>query len=399
MTGGEWLAGVRVLDLGHTVMGPSAALVLADLGADVIHVEPTDGEPTRRLGGFGRGYFTFFNRNKRSVAVDLKASEGRELAYRLVERADVLIENFAPGTMARLGLDYPTLSERNPRLIYASLKGFLDGPYSERLALDEVVQMMSGLAFMTGPSGRPLRAGTSVVDIVGGLFAVIGILATLRERERTARGGLVESALFESAVFLMGQHLAYAAQTDGHVPPMPERVSAWGVYDLFDLADGRQIFVAVTSDRQWVRLLDVIDAPELEPYRSTTNIQRIRVREQIKPRLEDRFRALSLEDAVQLCLDAVIPFAQVARPEDLFEDPHLTATGSLLPTRFPDGTVSRLPRIPIRMNSEFFDLRLDPPQLGNATRSVLIDAGYSERAIDDLIDSGVVAVDGLKRED
>jgi crotonobetainyl-CoA:carnitine CoA-transferase CaiB-like acyl-CoA transferase len=388
------LAGIQVLDLGHTVMGPSAALVLADLGADVVHIEPTFGDPTRRLGGFGRGYFAFFNRNKRSVAIDLKSSAGREIAVRLVERADVLIENFAPGTMTRLGLDYPTLAEQNPRLIYASLKGFLDGPYSERLALDEVVQMMSGLAFMTGPVGRPLRAGTSVVDIVGGLFAAIGILAALRDRERTGRGGLVESALFESAVFLMGQHLAYAAQTDGPVPPMPQRVSAWGIYDLFDLADGHQIFVGVTSDRQWARLLDAIDSPELESYRSTTNNERLEHRDQIKPVLERLFRTLALGATVELCLKAVVPFAPVARPEELFDDPHLRATGSLVPTRFPNGTVSRLPRLPIRMDHEAFGLRLDPPELGNATNAVLSDAGYTAREIDGLLHSGVIAASG-----
>ena len=153
------LHGIKVVDLGHTVMGPSAGMILAK------------GDPTRHLKGFGIGYFGYFNRNKQSIAIDLKSPEGLEVARRLIGEADVLIENFGPGTMERLQLDYERLRKDNPRLIYASLKGFFDGPYGERLALDEVVQMMTGLAFMTGPLGRPLRAGTSVVDIVGGMFA------------------------------------------------------------------------------------------------------------------------------------------------------------------------------------------------------------------------------------
>jgi crotonobetainyl-CoA:carnitine CoA-transferase CaiB-like acyl-CoA transferase len=387
------LAGVTVLDFGHTVMGPAAGLILGDLGADVIHIEPATGDPTRKLGGFGSGYFAFFNRNKRSVAIDLKTAEGRDVAYRLVAGADVLIENFGPGVMSRLGLDYDTLAEKNPRLIYASLKGFLEGPYGDRLALDEVVQMMSGLAFMTGPSGRPLRAGTSVVDIVGGMFAVIGIFAALRDRVRTNKGALVETALFESAVFLMGQHLSYASQVQGRVPPMPERVSAWAIYDLFDLANDQQIFLGVTSDSQWVRLVDALDSPKLNEFRLALNGERLAKRDRIKPLLAEHLSDLTLEQATELLIEAKLPFSPVARPEDLFEDPHLFATGALLHTKLPNGSVSRLPRLPILLDHEHFDLRADPPQVGNATRTVLGAAGIGQNLIEKLIESGVVAGD------
>ena len=162
------LSGFRVLDFGHTVMGPTAGLILGDLGAEVIRIEPVSGDPTRRLKGFGTGYFPFFNRNKQSVAINLKDPRGIDIVRRLLATSDVLVENFGPGTMQRLGLDYAQISDAFPHLVYLSLKGFLPGPYEARIALDEVVQMMSGLAYMTGPPGQPLRAGASVVDIMGG---------------------------------------------------------------------------------------------------------------------------------------------------------------------------------------------------------------------------------------
>ncbi|MGH1357989.1 MAG: CaiB/BaiF CoA transferase family protein [Burkholderiaceae bacterium] len=385
------LAGLTVLDFGHTVLGPSCGLVLADMGAEVIRIEPVQGDPTRRLKGFGTGYFGFFNRNKGSLSVDLKTDRGQAIAHKLIARADILIENFAPGAMTRLGLDYPTVSEINPRLIYASLKGFLDGPYGQRLALDEVVQMMSGLAYMTGPSGRPLRAGSSIVDIAGGMFAVIGIMAALRERDQTGKGALVESALFESAVFLMGQHLCYSAQTEGRIPPMPERVSAWSVYDLFSVKDGRQVFVGITSDAHWRRFCteaersDWLDDPGLQ-----SNNQRIDARERLMPLLQAFFAGKSLDEAVALCESARIPFSPIARPEDLFTDPHLSATEGLLPTRLPGGVQTTLPRLPIRLNTKGYGLRRDPPTSGQDNQPVLSGLGYSEQEIQALISEGVV---------
>ena len=257
------LSGLRVLDFGHTVMGPTAGLILADLGAEVIRIEPVDGDPTRRLKGFGTGYFPFYNRNKQSVAINLKDLRGIEIVKRLLVEADVLVENFGPGTMTRLGLDATQICDEFPRLIYLSLKGFLPGPYEERIALDEVVQMMSGLAYMTGPPGQPLRAGSSVVDIMGGAFGVIAVQAALIERTRTGKGQLVKSALFESAMFLMGQHLAYAAQSDAPVPPMPARVSAWAIYDQFQTSDNATVFMGITSDNHWNRFCAVFNRPDL----------------------------------------------------------------------------------------------------------------------------------------
>jgi len=388
------LAGIRVLDFGHTVMGPSCAMILADLGADVLKIEPAPGgDPTRQLQGFGMGYFGYFNRNKRSLAVDLKSDAGREIARRLIKGADVLVENFAPGTMGRLGLDSEAATGLNPRLVYARLKGFLDGPYAHRLALDEVVQMMSGLAYMTGPSGRPLRAGTSVVDIAGGMFAVIAILAALREREATGEGQVVEAALFETTVFLMGQHLAYAAQTNEPIPPMPERVSAWAVYEPFALRDGRQIFVGITTDGHWQRFCALVGWQDMLADASlATNNGRVAARGRILPCFACLFGSLTQDEAVALCEKARIPFAPIARPEDLFHDPHLAATGGLMPTRLPNGVETRLPRLPIHMGEADLSLRSDPPEVGADTADVLEALGYAPDTIAALAREGVVAM-------
>ena len=245
------LAGIRVVEFTHMVMGPTCGMILADLGAEVIKVEPIKGDSTRRLLGSGAGFFPTFNRNKKSLALDAKHPRGREIALRLAATADVFSENFKDGTMAGLGLDYAALSRLNPRLVYVSHKGFLPGPYQHRTALDEVVQMMGGLAYMTGPKGRPLRAGSSVNDIMGGMFGAIGAMAALTQREKTGRGQEVQSALFENNIFLVAQHMMQFAVTGKPAAPMPSRISAWAVYDVFEVADGGQIFLAVVSDTQW----------------------------------------------------------------------------------------------------------------------------------------------------
>ena len=320
------LAGIRVLEFCHTIMGPTAGLILADLGADVIKIEPADGDPTRRRIGFAAGFFLTFNRNKRSLAVDLKSDEGRALLYRLTATADLILENYAPGTMDRLGCGYADLSQRNPRLIYCALKGFLSGPYEHRPALDEVVQFMAGLAYMTGPPGQPLRAGSSVVDIMGGMFAVIGAQAALRERERTGRGQMVKSALFESTAFLMMQHMAGEVVTAKPMPPMPSREGAWPIYEPFTTADGEQIFVGLTSDGHWRRFCEHFKRDDLvqnPAYR--TNEDRVRARpvlRQVVAAIVARYR---LAELAELFDRIDIPFAPVAKPGDLFEDPQLAA--------------------------------------------------------------------------
>jgi crotonobetainyl-CoA:carnitine CoA-transferase CaiB-like acyl-CoA transferase len=385
------LSSLRVLEFSHAVLGPACGLVLADLGAEVIRIEPPGGDPTRSLKGFGTGYYPFFNRNKKSLAIDIKSEAGREVIFKLLETTDVLLENFAPGTMERLGFGYNALASRYPRLIYCSLKGFLPGPYSSRLALDEVVQFMSGLAYMTGPIGQPLRAGASVIDIMTGTYGAIAILAALRERDATGKGQLVKSALFETAAFLMGHHMAYAAITQEPVPPMPARISAWAIYRTFKTADDELVFIGVTSDKQWVRFCEVFERSDwLTDERLTTNNGRIEQREWFLPQVAHMIGNYSKAEVLKRCQAADLPFAAVAKPEDLFTDEQLVQGGSLLETTLPNGKETQLPRLPLLLGEEGSGLQINPPKIGEHSREVLVEAGLSIEQIQELIDKGIV---------
>ncbi len=386
------LAGIRALEFCHTIMGPTAGLILADLGADVIKIEPVAGDHTRRLYGFAAGFFPTFNRNKRSLAIDLKAEEGRALLHRLAGTADVVLENYAPGTMERLGCGYADLAARNPRIIYCALKGFLSGPYEHRPALDEVVQFMAGLAYMTGPPGQPLRAGASVVDIMGGMFAVIAIQAALREREHTGRGQAVKSALFESTAFLMMSHMAGEVVTGKPMPPMPSRQGAWAIYEPFATADGQQIFVGLTSDGHWRRFCahfgrqDLLDDPAYK-----TNEDRVRARPTLLPIVGAIVARHKLAELAELFDRIDIPFAPVAKPGDLFDDPQLNAGGRMLDVAFQNGKHAKLPRLPIEMGAHDFALRRQAPAIGENSREILAELGLAREEIDTLIARRVVA--------
>jgi crotonobetainyl-CoA:carnitine CoA-transferase CaiB-like acyl-CoA transferase len=355
-------------------MGPSCGVILADLGADVIKVEPPEGEPTRRSAGFAAGFFPFFNRNKRGVTADVKTAEGLERIRALVAGADVLIENYAPGTMERLHLDYDALALINPRLIYCSLKGFLAGPYEHRPALDEIVQYMTGLAYMTGPPGRPLRAGASVVDILGGAFGAIGILAALEERRRTGRGQLVKSALFESSVFLVGQHMAGEAVVGEPALPMPARGAAWGIYEVFPASDAG-VFIGVTSDKHWQRFCEAFGLDDLSSDATLRdNTGRVAAKDRIKARVAPIVAGLTAAEVCATLERAQIPYSPVATPTDLFDDPHLNAGRGLNDTRLPDGRHAKLPRLPLEMGAHAFDLRRQPPQLGEHNAEIFAEA-------------------------
>lgn len=389
------LAGIRVVEFTQTIMGPCAGLLLADLGADVIKVEPAPaGDNTRRLPGFAAGFFGYFNRNKRSLAVNLKEPEGRDLVLRLVEDADVVIENFAPGTMERLGCGYDTLSKINPLLVYCACKGFLAGPYEHRPALDEIVQFMGGLAYMTGPPGRPLRAGTSVIDIMGGTFGVVAILAALQERARTGKGQLVKSALFESTVFLMGQHMAGRVLSGEEIPPMPARRNAWGVYEPFETADDDQIFVGITSNGHWTRFCDAFGQPELrDDPRLASNEGRVRERSWLISAVAEVLRPYTKAEIARRCEEAAIPYAPVATVDDLFDDPHLNA-GALIEVNLPGGVRTKLPRLPVEMNAHDIGLRREAPQLGEHTREILKEIGVDEARLAELEARRIVVADG-----
>ena len=380
------LEGVRVVEFSHMVMGPTCGLVLADLGADVVKVEPApDGDKTRRLTGSGAGFFGTYNRNKRSISVDLKSAEGLEFATNLVRAADVLLENFGAGVLDRLGLGYDAMQEINPRLVYCALKGFLTGPYEQRAALDEVVQMMGGLAYMTGPEGRPLRAGASINDVMGGLFGVISIQAALLERQRTGKGAFVRSGLFENNVFLVAQHMVQYRQTGVPAAPMPERISAWAVYDVFDTSDNEKIFVGVVSDKQWTQFCDAFSLSDLLQNKEfQTNAERVLCRDAFIPRIRQMVLGRELSQVTTICERIGVPFAPILRPDQLFDDPHVTHPGATVEITLSNGMRAMVPALPVEYNGFRPGLHRGLPQIGEHNDDIANELGYSDEKLKSL---------------
>ena len=389
------LAGLKVVEFTHMVMGPTCGLVLADLGADVIKVEPIEGDRTRTLLGSGAGFFPMFNRNKKSIRINLQHPEGAAAARDLCLAADVVIENFKPGAMARYGLDYESLAAREPRIIHVSLKGFLPGPYEHRTALDEVVQMMGGLAYMTGRPGDPLRAGTSVNDIMGGMFGAIGVMGALIQRGISGRGQSVQASLFENNVFLVGQHMLQHAITGVAAEPMPNRISAWAVYDVFTVRDGEQIFLAAVSDPQWKTFCEAFGFRDLlsDPALANNNL-RVGMRSALIPELKRRLAAFSAAELAALFEREGLPYAPIMRPEQLFDDPHLQATGGLAEVRLTDGPgaggTAQAALLPLTLAGDRLGVRLQPPFQGEHTEALLAGLGYPPERISALQASGAV---------
>jgi len=385
------LAGIKVVEFTHMVMGPAVGSILAELGAEVVKVEPIGGDATRRLLGSGAGYFPMYNRGKQSICLDLKAAEGLAVAKRLAASADVVVENFRPGAMDRLGLGADALRAENPRLIYCSEKGFLPGPYEERTALDEVAQMMGGLAYMTGPPGRPLRAGASVIDVTGGMFGVIGVLAALERRHRTGEGASVQSALFETTAYLVGQHMAQKAVTGKAAAPMPARVSAWAIYDVFETADDDQIFVGVVTDGLWQKFCALFGLDDLwadEGLRA--NNARVLARETLLPRVRAELKRFTKAELIARLDGSGLPFAPIGRPEELFDDPHLLAGGGLSPVTLEDGRETKLPVVPISVDGVRMGGAATLPKAGADSRKILEALGYGPDEVAALLDSHAV---------
>lgn len=365
------LEGIRVVEFTHMVMGPTCGMILADLGAEVIKIEPPGGDKTRNLPGLGIGFFRSFNRNKKSVILDIQTPEGLESARELIEQSDVLIENFRPGLMNKLGLGYEDLKNDFPRLIYVSHKGFLPGPYENRLALDEVVQNMAGLTYMTGPKGQPLRAGTSVNDIMGGMFGAIGVLAALRERDRTNKGQEIQSALFENCCLLAAQHMQQYQMTGEIPPPFPSRVSAWSVYNTFDVANGDQLFVGAVSDKQFLKLCEVLNRPDLAQNPAyATNAMRVAVQSQLLNDLSDSIKHFEIDDLCEQLEAAGLPYAKVVRPDQLVTDQHLIESGGLVPMQTESGD-TQVVLLPLLMGGRRPGVRMPLPKAGEHTQDIL----------------------------
>ncbi|MEM8696221.1 MAG: CaiB/BaiF CoA-transferase family protein [Pseudomonadota bacterium] len=385
------LAGLRVIEFTHMVMGPAAGAILAELGAEVIRVEPIGGDRTRRLLGSGGGYFPMYNRHKQSVCLNLKDGDGLAVAKKLVESADILIENYRPGAMEKLGLGYEALSETNGRLIYCSEKGFLPGPYENRTALDEVAQMMGGLAYMTGPPGKPLRAGASVIDVTGGMFGVIAILAAVEQRHRTGRGQKVQSSLFETTVYLVGQHMAQKAVTGQAAAPMPARVSAWAIYDVFETAD-EPVFIGVVTDALWEKFCALFGLDSLwarEELRE--NNARVEAREEIMPEIRALMKNFTRAELIAKLDGTGLPFAPIGKPEELFDDPHLAASGGLQDVTLTDGRTVQLPVLPIDLDGQRTGAPDALPEPGEQSDDVLAGLGYSAEEIAALKEAGAAA--------
>jgi len=308
----------------------------------------------------------------------------------------VVAENFKPGALVKFGLDHVSLSKLNERLIYVSHKGFLPGPYDNRTALDEVVQMMGGLAYMTGRPGDPLRAGTSINDIMGGLFGAIGTLGALIQRGVTGRGMEVQSALFENNVFLVGQHMLQYAMTGKAPAPMPARDNPWAVYDVFTVKDGGQIFLAAVSDAQWVTFCDALGFDDLKADATlATNNLRVERRPALLEIIRRRLAGRTADELAALFERVGLPFAPIRRPEDLYDDPHLKATGGLADVRLPDGEragqMVKTTLFPLTMEGERLGVRMHPPRLGEHTRELMRELGYEAAETEALLQQHAIA--------
>lgn len=383
------LAGIKIVEFTHMVMGPTVGHILAGLGAEVVRVEPIGGDQTRRLLGSGAGYFPMYNRGKQSICLNLKDVEGIAVAKDLIAAADILVENFRPGALDRLGLSYEDCAKANPRLIYCSEKGFLPGPYERRTALDEVAQMMGGLAYMTGPPGKPLRAGASVIDVTGGMFGVIGVLAALEERHRTGKGQKVVASLFETTAYLVGQHMAQFAVTGKPAAPMPARLSAWAIYDVFETKDD-PVFIGVVTDVLWEKFCTLFGLDDLWADESIrANNQRVLARDRILPIIRDLIARMTRAEVIAKLDGTGTPFAPIGKPEELFDDPHLNA-GGMERVTLDTGEETKLPAIPLEMGGKRPGTAVTLPTPGADFRAVLEGLGYETEAINTLLQSGAL---------
>lgn len=376
------LSGIRVIEITHMVMGPVCGLILADLGAEVIKIEPpVKGDHTRHLTSTGAGFFDSFNRNKKSITLNFDNAEGREAIFRLIKSADIIIENFRPGALAEKNLDYASVSAIKPDIIYCSLKGFLSGPYKSRVALDEVVQMMTGLAYMTGPVGHPLRAGAPVNDIMGGTFGALAVLAALRQRDETNQGAHVQSGLFESSAFFVASHMMQYASSGQKPEPMSAGKRAWGVYDIFESREGIKIFIGVVTERQWQIFTQVLNDPELLAPEFSSNNARSRARDVLIPLVARLLAKRGIDEIEHSCARAGLPYARIVTPVDLFDDPQLNAGDGMIKLVMQNGHETRIPALPIQIDEERLGLRLQPPHIGEHNKSVLSELGFSDEDI------------------
>ncbi|TMV11637.1 CaiB/BaiF CoA transferase family protein [Arenibacterium halophilum] len=377
------LAGLRVVEMTHMIMGPSCGMFLAFLGAEVIKVEPPEGDKTRALTGMGRGFYPTFNRGKKSITLDLKTEAGKAALHDLLATADVFVENFRDQSLAKMGFAPDALRARYPSLIVSSLKGFLKGPYQDRTAMDEVVQMMTGMAYMTGPTGRPLRIGSSANDIMGGLFGAFAVLAALVQRGKDGKGHALRTGLFENCLFLVSQHMVQFDIEGREAPPMPEREFSWPVYDIFETSEDRQIFIGAVTEGQWVTLCNILGLTQLlEDPRLQTRMDQINARDWTVPIVAEAVRGRSFADLIAVFEQSGIPFSPIHRPAEMYDDPHVNRPGGLYTSTLPEGDTYRAPGMPFEVDDgAVAPTGLDIAAQGADTQDVLTSLGYDAARI------------------
>jgi crotonobetainyl-CoA:carnitine CoA-transferase CaiB-like acyl-CoA transferase len=391
------LSGLRVLDLSRVLSGPFATMTLADLGADVIKVEqPGPGDDTRQWGppfqGGEAAYFLSVNRNKRSLAVDLKSEEGLGVVRRIAAESDVVVENFRPGTAARLGLGYDELSRGRPGLVYASISGFgQTGPDAARAGYDAIAQASSGIMSVTGEAdGPPVRVGVSSADLVAGMWAVIGVLAALRERDRTGTGQWVDISLLDGSL----SWLTYVASGHFATGENPRRYGSAhptiAPYQAFATADG-YVMVAVGNDGLWRRFAPVVGLGDLaDDERFSTNPLRVEHREILIPLIEQAMSTRSTGDWVRLLDEAGVPVGPIQTVEEVVRDPQVLARGMISELEHPTAGTLRTIGCPVRLSATPPAVRTPPPLLGQHTDDVLAELGLSAAMIGALHQSGTV---------
>ena len=378
------LKNIRVIEMSHMIMGPSCGMMLAQLGAEVIKVEPPKGDKTRDLKGMGTAFFPLFNRGKRSVVLDLTLTQDRTTFDALLATADVFVENFRDGQLEKQGINVETLREKYPELIIAGHKGFLSGPYEHRPALDEVVQMMSGLAMMTGSLEQPKRVGSSANDIMGGMFGVIGILAALLERQKTGLGKDIRVGLFENCLFMVAQHMVQYDMTAVPSVPMPDRVHAWPIYDIFNTRDGQKFFIGVVTDGHWLSFCQTFGlAAFLDDPRLQNATDRIGARAWTVPIVAEKMANQDIADLETMLDQLNIPFSRINRPEDMFNDPHVLRDGGLVTATDVNGQKFRTPALPIELDGQSLGADLIVPELGQHTADVLAELDVPKGACGD----------------
>ncbi len=390
------LSDVKVLELCHIVAGPYCSLLLADLGADVIKIEhPDRGDAFRDASPQASSTFNFLNRNKRGITLDLKDDAGRGAFEDLVREADVLVENYSPRAVDSLDIGYETLREVNPDLIYCSVKGFNEGPYQDRPALDPVAEALSGMMSTTGyPDQPPARCGTSVADMAASMQGALSVVSALRQRDHTGEGQHITAPMFESTVNLMGGGIAYS---DAFGEPMSPweggGQSQWAPYGVFQTSDDKWIFIGPSSDRHWESLCEAMDVPDVAADdRFETLPDRREHRDELDDAFAEVFGSLTRDEILDRLEGFDVPNAPVNNTLEVADDPHLAATGGLAEIRAPqDGAEShRVPTSPIRSSGFSNPEATNPPKQGEHTEAVLASIGYSQERIDALRKRGAI---------